>query len=89
MTTATANGTTTVNPRKTNLLDHHSIKHLLDETVTEIVTSRGYSEDVRLSNVRLLIGAIIIVIALLAQFYNKKFPDNKNFLIGCIVSYPF
>ncbi|KAJ0764433.1 putative signal peptidase I [Helianthus annuus] len=87
MTTATANGTTTVNPKKTNLLDHHSIKHLLDETVTEIVTSRGYSEDVRLSNVRLLIGAIIIIIALLAQFYNKKFPDNKNFLIGCIVSY--
>ncbi|KAJ0901215.1 putative signal peptidase I [Helianthus annuus] len=84
MTTATANGTTTVNPKKTNLLDHHSIKHLLDETVTEIVTSRGYSDDVRLSNVRLLIGAIIIIIALLAQFYNKKFPDNKNFLIGCI-----
>ncbi|KAF5794950.1 putative signal peptidase I [Helianthus annuus] len=82
--TATANGTTTVNPKKTNLLDHHSMKHLLDETVTEIVTSRGYSEDVRLSNVRLLIGAIIIIIALLAQFYNKKFPDNKNFLIGCI-----
>ncbi|KAI7733557.1 hypothetical protein M8C21_002355 [Ambrosia artemisiifolia] len=87
-TTETVNGTTsstTVNPKKTNLLDHHSIKHLLDETVTEIVASRGYSEDVRLSNVRLLIGAIIIIIALFAQFYYKKFPDNKNFLIGCIL----
>ncbi|KAM0062294.1 putative signal peptidase I [Helianthus anomalus] len=89
MTTATTNGTTTTatapkNPKKTNLLDHNSIKHLLDETVTEIVTSRGYKEDVRMSNVRLLIGAIIIVIALFAQFYNKKFPENRNFLIGCI-----
>ncbi|KAJ0725661.1 putative signal peptidase I [Helianthus annuus] len=91
MTTATTNGTTTAtttkNPKKTNLLDHNSIKHLLDETVTEIVTSRGYKEDVRMSNVRLLIGAIIIVIALFAQFYNKKFPENRNFLIGCIVLY--
>ncbi|XP_071688922.1 signal peptidase complex subunit 2-like [Rutidosis leptorrhynchoides] len=90
----TTNGTTTTttisatnNPKKTNLLDHHSIKHLLDETVTEIVTNRGYNEDVRMSNVRLLIGAIIVIVALFAQFYNKKFPDNRNFLIGCIVLY--
>ncbi|KAK4480285.1 hypothetical protein RD792_013353 [Penstemon davidsonii] len=72
------------NPKKTNLLDHHSIKHLLDESVTEIVTSKGYPEDVRMSNLRLLMGTFIIVIALFAQFYNKKFPENRNFLIGCI-----
>ena len=42
-----------------------------------------------MSNIRLLIGAIIIVIALFAQFYNKKFPENQDFLIGCIVLYPF
>ncbi|KAI7747282.1 hypothetical protein M8C21_022664 [Ambrosia artemisiifolia] len=63
--TTTTNGTTTTttptkNQKKTNLLDHNSIKHLLDETVTEIVTSRGYKEDVRMSNVRLLIGALIV-----------------------------
>ncbi|XP_041993833.1 probable signal peptidase complex subunit 2 [Salvia splendens] len=74
-------------PKKTNLLDHNSIKHILDESVTEIVTSKGYPEDVRMSNIRLLIGAIIIVIAIFAQFYNKKFPENQNFLIGCIVLY--
>ncbi|CAA0811115.1 Probable signal peptidase complex subunit 2 [Striga hermonthica] len=77
------------NPKKANLLDHHSIKHVLDESVTEIVTSKGYPEDVRLSNIRLFLGAIIIVIALFAQFYNKKFPENRNFLIGCIALYPF
>ncbi|KAJ7958514.1 Signal peptidase complex subunit [Quillaja saponaria] len=75
------------NPKKANLLDPHSIKHILDESVSEIVTSRGYVEDVRLSNVKLLIGTIIIIIALLAQFYKKKFPENRNFLIGCIISY--
>lgn len=121
-------------PKKANLLDHHSIKHILDESVSEVcktlipfsisstfkpfffflffsliwyfvlanwtwtlsnfgwvqvVTSRGYVEDVRLSNVRLVIGAIIIVIALFAQFYKKKFPENRDFLIACIALYPF
>ncbi|KAF5203917.1 Signal peptidase complex subunit [Thalictrum thalictroides] len=76
------------NPKKTNLLDPNSIKHLLDETATEIVTSRGYKEDVKLSNMKLLIGSIIIIIALIAQFYPKKFPENKDILIGCIILYP-
>ncbi|KAG8651441.1 probable signal peptidase complex subunit 2 [Manihot esculenta] len=75
------------NPKKANLSDHHSIKHILDESVSEIVTSRGYVEDLRLSNLRLFMGTIIIVIALVAQFYKKKFPENNDFLIGCIVLY--
>ncbi|KAI3815994.1 hypothetical protein L1987_15678 [Smallanthus sonchifolius] len=39
MTTTTNDTTTspTKNPKKTNLLDHNSIKHLLDETVTELI----------------------------------------------------
>ncbi|GAV56794.1 SPC25 domain-containing protein [Cephalotus follicularis] len=76
--------TSTKNQKKANLLDHHSIKHILDESVSEIVTSRGYVEDVRMSNIRLLLGAIIITIALVAQFYKKKFPENRDFLIACI-----
>ncbi|KAL3820168.1 hypothetical protein ACJIZ3_006073 [Penstemon smallii] len=72
------------NEKKTNLLDHNSIKHVLDESVTEIVKNKGFPEDVRLSNIRLLIGTIIIAIALFAQFYKKKFPENQNFLIACI-----
>ncbi|KAM5564714.1 hypothetical protein ABKV19_018993 [Rosa sericea] len=77
------------NPKKANLSDHSSIKHLLDESVSEIVTSRGYVEDTKLSNLKLLIGTIVITIALFAQFYKKKFPENQYFLIGCIISYPF
>ncbi|KAG0450878.1 hypothetical protein HPP92_026511 [Vanilla planifolia] len=72
------------NPKKANLLDPHSIKHVLDECVTEIVKSRGYVEDSRLSNLRLFIGTLIIAFALLAQFYPKKFPENRDLLIGCI-----
>ncbi|XP_058089353.1 signal peptidase complex subunit 2-like [Magnolia sinica] len=76
------------NPKKANLMDPHSIKHLLDESVSEIVTGQGYTEDVRLSNIRLLVGTVIIAIALIVQFYCKKFSENKDFLIGCITLYP-
>ncbi|KAL6126712.1 hypothetical protein ACLB2K_074758 [Fragaria x ananassa] len=68
------------NPKKANLKDHRSIKHVLDESVTEIVTSHGYVEDVRMSNLRLLMGTIVVVVALFAQFYKKKFPENRDFL---------
>ncbi|KAE8717733.1 putative signal peptidase complex subunit 2 [Hibiscus syriacus] len=75
------------NAKKTNLLDHSSIKHLLDESVSEIVKSRGYVEDVRMSNVRLLIGTITIVIALVAQFYNKNFHLSCDFHVSLILDY--
>ncbi|KAH9309831.1 hypothetical protein KI387_037742, partial [Taxus chinensis] len=71
-------------PKKANLLDQHAIKHLLDETTSEVVFSRGYVENVTLSNWKMVIGIFIIGIALAAQFYPKKFPENKNFLIICI-----
>ncbi|KAI4384524.1 hypothetical protein MLD38_002666 [Melastoma candidum] len=73
------------NPKKANLADQHSIKHLLDESASEIVKARGYPEDFRTSNVRLLLGTVIISIALFAQFYNKKFPENRDFLIGTYI----
>ncbi|KAM0826413.1 hypothetical protein ACQ4PT_068899 [Festuca glaucescens] len=74
--------------KKANLLDPHSIKHLLDETISEVVKSKGYAEDNRLGNWKLLIGTAVIGIALLAQFYPKKFPQNREFLLGCIALYP-
>ncbi|TVU14296.1 hypothetical protein EJB05_37757 [Eragrostis curvula] len=75
-------------PKKANLLDPHSIKHLLDETISDVVKSKGYAEDTRLSNWKLGIGAAVIAVALLAQFYPKKFPQNREFLLGCIALYP-
>ncbi|KAE8679366.1 putative signal peptidase complex subunit 2 [Hibiscus syriacus] len=49
----------TKNVKKVNLLDHNSLKHMLDESASEIFTSRGYVEDMRMSNVRLFIGTLI------------------------------
>lgn len=49
---------------------------------------RGFVENVTLSNVKMGIGVLCCLIAVAAQFYPKKFPENKTFLIGCIVLYP-
>ncbi|KAM7271939.1 hypothetical protein ACFE04_031153 [Oxalis oulophora] len=80
-----AETTTTKSSKKANLLDHHSIKHILDESVSEVVTNRGHVENVTMSNIRLILGSIIIAIALFAQFYKKKFPENRDYLIACIL----
>ncbi|KAE8648015.1 hypothetical protein Csa_021450 [Cucumis sativus] len=81
------------NAKKANLLDHHSLKHLLDESVSEIVTTRGYVEDVRLSNVKLIMGTVIIIIALFIVYTKEKnailftYPPAGSFTsTGLIVS---
>uniref|UniRef100_A0A7I4FHD8 Signal peptidase complex subunit 2 n=1 Tax=Physcomitrium patens TaxID=3218 RepID=A0A7I4FHD8_PHYPA len=76
-------------PKKAaNLLDPFSLKRVLDDTTSEVVLERGYVENVKLSNLKMSIGVITCAIALAAQFYPKKFPENKTFLIGCIILYP-
>ncbi|BAF09079.1 signal peptidase complex subunit 2 [Oryza sativa Japonica Group] len=86
---ATDGGGATPSPaaKKANLLDPYSIKHLLDETVSEVAKSKGYPEDARLSNRRLAVGAAVIAVALLAQFYPRKFPENRDVLLACIALY--
>ncbi|KAG6758255.1 hypothetical protein POTOM_038593 [Populus tomentosa] len=66
-------------PKKANLLDHHSIKHILDESVSEIVTSRGYEEDICLI---LDSGKYIIFNGLLQLIIHLK---EKN---AILVTYP-
>ncbi|KAE9465229.1 hypothetical protein C3L33_02862, partial [Rhododendron williamsianum] len=53
----------TKNPKKANQLDHHSIKHLLDESVTEVnsIHSRMCSV-IRLRSASLVCRAVFILI---------------------------
>ncbi|KAG0599894.1 hypothetical protein M758_12G185500 [Ceratodon purpureus] len=70
-----------------NLHDPYCLKRVLDDATSEVVLGRGYVENVSLSNLKMAIGLITCAIALAAQFYPKKFPENKTFLIGCIILY--
>ncbi|CAB77888.1 hypothetical protein [Arabidopsis thaliana] len=47
----------TKNVKKVNLLDHIAIKHLLDESVSDIVTSRGYKEDGSFTSTGLVVSS--------------------------------
>ncbi|XP_023545382.1 probable signal peptidase complex subunit 2 [Cucurbita pepo subsp. pepo] len=77
----------TENGKKANLLNHVSVGHLIDESVFEVVMSRGYIPDVSLNTFKLVMGYIIIFIALVAQFYKNKFPENRDFLAACVILY--
>lgn len=71
-----------------NVNDPYSVKRQLDDAVTEIVLGKGLKEDHALSNAKLALGVLTCLIAALAQFYPKKFPDNKPLLLACIALYP-
>ena len=66
-----------------DLVTHDSVPRF-----DQVVKGKGYVENTRLGNWKLLIGTAVIAIALLAQFYPKKFPQNREFLLGCIALYP-
>ncbi|GJP34173.1 hypothetical protein CLOM_g18627 [Closterium sp. NIES-68] len=75
-------------PKGLNLDDHVMLKRHLDEVATDIIISRGYEEDHTLSNVKMAICAAACAVACVAQFYPRKFPDNRALLLACILLYP-
>ncbi|KAJ6718008.1 MICROSOMAL SIGNAL PEPTIDASE 25 KDA SUBUNIT [Salix purpurea] len=65
-------------PKKANLLDHHSIKHFLDESVSEIVKRRGYEENVRMSNIRLFFGDVYYNDCSLCPVLQQEVPSESG-----------
>ncbi|EIE22437.1 hypothetical protein COCSUDRAFT_42744 [Coccomyxa subellipsoidea C-169] len=53
----------------------------------QTILDAGYEEEFFVSNVKIGLGSITIAIALLAQFYPKKYPDNWLILLLCLVFY--
>jgi signal peptidase complex subunit 2 len=82
------NASNSSTPKKgINLQDPYCIKRVLDDSTSEVILSRGYVENVSLSNLKMGIGIFTCAIALAAQFYPKKFPANASFLVSCIILY--
>lgn len=73
-------------PIKINKYDLNAVKQTLDDAVVSVV-SEGYSEDVSVSNVKLVVGAICIVLAVTSQFWPEPFPSNLWVLQSCLASY--
>ncbi|KMZ68506.1 Signal peptidase complex subunit 2 [Zostera marina] len=73
--------------KKINLSDQGSVKYSLDRFVSEVVISKGYVENMKSSNLKILIGLICIIFAVAAHFYPRDFPQNRNFTIICTALY--
>ncbi|CAL8468592.1 g8132 [Coccomyxa elongata] len=74
-------------PTPVNLGDQAGLKRGLDDCAVSSILDAGYDEDFFVSNVKIILGGITIAIALLAQFYPKKYPDNWVILLVCLIFY--
>ena len=45
------------------------------------------NEDNSLNNITLLLGILCCTAAAVAHFYPIPFPDNRSFLLGCVIAY--
>lgn len=74
-------------PQKINVLDSAAVKRELDEASIRAAKSAGYKEDHFVSNVKIMLGLLTCLIALVAQFWPQKHPNNWWLLFCCIVAY--
>lgn len=70
-----------------DLGDMAGLKRGLDDCALNAVLDAGYEEDHFTSNVKIGVGSITIAIALIAQFYPKKHPENWAVLLACLILY--
>ena len=68
---------------KVNVYDAPAVKLLLDTQVSKVLSSKSYSLNMRLSNLRILLTGLGTLLAVIAQFYPAKFPENWWCLMVC------
>jgi len=74
--------------------DTATTKGILDDSVVQSFEDAGFAEDHRLSNLKLLLGALACAFALVAQFWPNPFaplpfPESRPLLLVCCVLYFF
>ena len=53
----------------------------------QYVLDQGYVEDVRLSNLKLGMGVVAVLLTILTQFWPVPFPESASFVKGCVLVY--
>jgi len=73
---------------KINKEDSNALKRTLDDAVIRYFTiEKGFKEDFSLSNTKITLGIISVILGLTAQFYPYPFPENWYVLIVCCSTY--
>lgn len=81
---------TTAAVDKVDLRDHGALKSTLDEYSVELLKKAGYSIDHKLDDLSSGIAILAILLALVAQFWEKIDPQTKDapfVLVPCVVGY--
>jgi len=64
------------------------MKQVLDETTAKVVLKKfKHQEDNTLSNFKIVVAIFSCIVAVASHFYPKPFPENRNILIACSVTY--
>jgi len=69
------------------LYDGGQIKQTLDDSAIRTIADIGYEELNTYSNIKIIVGLLCCLLAVIAHFYPVPFPDNKIVLIICVVLY--
>lgn len=71
--------------------DCQAIKTVLDDSLVQMVSERGYQEDQGVSNVKIVLGLLASSFGLFGQFHEhmgfQKFPDDRHILGACVAGY--
>jgi hypothetical protein len=66
--------------------DGNAVKQALDDVVAKVLLE-AYTEDTWISNGKLAMGAVCVVLGLVSQFYPLPFPSNLPLLKVCVAAY--
>jgi len=73
---------------KVNKYDNSALKQTLDDAIIKYITEElGHQEDHSISNIKLVLGALGCILAVVSHFYPLPFPANKPLLLFCVVCY--
>lgn len=67
--------------------DSLKVKQVLDETIVKAMRNKGYNEDHRIENLKVLLMSIACLFAMTAQFYPMPFPQSRPLLGVCCSGY--
>ena len=67
-----------------NSLMYFLLAHL---TKTQLLENRGFQEDNKYTDLKILVAFIACVLGVTSHFYPIPFPQNKLLLVGCVLGY--
>lgn len=74
-----------------NKYDPYALKGTIDDCLVQLLEEKGFKENCRMVDYKILIGIMSILVTLASQFYKPdetwEWPKNRNFVILTVIAY--